>query len=56
MLDERGIDAAEMARRMREAGAPTTTEEDIITLMMAQPGEAFLRVADAVEDIIPREN
>ena len=53
ILAERGMDAAELAALLREGGPdqePTIiTEEDIIDLMTAQPGEEFRRVAAAVE-------
>ena len=53
ILAERGMDAAELAALLREGGPDQEpaiiTEEDIIDLMTAQPGEEFRRVADAVE-------
>jgi hypothetical protein len=55
LLQSRGIDAAELAARMQEAGMPIT-EEDIEALMVAERGEEFLRVAEDLEDAIPYEN
>jgi hypothetical protein len=57
LMQPRGVDAAELAERMRElAGAPAITEEDINALMTAYPGEEFRRGANNLEDTAPREN